>query len=540
MLQPWEKSAKWSLWVKFYLNFEAVELTLTNWHSTRLFKMVMLWRKKKLFKVWQNRLEISFNDGLLRFKQIPALSIRLLSWKPDWLHYKLLQINPKLLLLVTKHKHKPQHQKLQALHLEYNHPLKLLFKDKDLQHLIQLNCWSVLAVTTNGWKATWLIPSVIQNTKPGSETWSWIMLPDKPLRETSLLWTIGGKTNQKKRKPLFIVLLFALVFHQPRSNQGRMKTYSRFSQWLLPWLLDYALCWSGPLAWLRLPQHYDFANTRLLFWLLCLLWPCPLPSTSFLLFEFSKQDWWSFTLFTAPTSIASLVLYFEGQPVYVTFMALRLLHINNFPDAFLNLVQFIWDFAMFLAINHFSTLDPLQKILWRESIPGFENLNKSMMDILFFQNWLFDFGHTATISSYGHLSLFTFEENDTGLWNMHWSNCGNLNWIFRLFLNCLFREKELSIDNPFPTQDNLVYVRYGGRKDGNTLERTSKKCWTLLCFSTELEFGPYFKTWAQIHEGVMNKPSSFVVSTSVFRDAMHFDAWDTTYQRLTNDWHCKQ
>ena len=113
------------------------------------------------------------------------------------------------------------------------------------------------------------------------------------------------------------------------------------------------------------------------------------------------------------------MLYFEGQHVYVTFMALRLLHINNFPDPFLNLVQFISDFAMFLAFNHFSTLDPLRKILWRESIPGFENLNRSMMDILFFQNWLFDFGHTATISSYGHLSLFTSEENDTGLWNTH-------------------------------------------------------------------------------------------------------------------------
>ena len=60
------------------------------------------------------------------------------------------------------------------------------------------------------------------------------MLPDKPLRETLLPWTIGGKTNQKKLKPLFIVLLFALVFPLPRSNQGRMKTYSRSSPWLLP------------------------------------------------------------------------------------------------------------------------------------------------------------------------------------------------------------------------------------------------------------------------------------------------------------------
>ena len=71
------------------------------------------------------------------------------------------------------------------------------------------------------------------------------------------------------------------------------------------------------------------------------------------------------------------------------------------------------------VFNHFFTLALLQKILWKESIPDFENSNKSMKDILFFLNWLFDIGHIATISSYGHQYLFIFEENDTGPWNMH-------------------------------------------------------------------------------------------------------------------------
>ena len=76
MLQQWEQLARLSLWVKYYLNFEAVELTLTNWHSTRLFKMAKHWRKEKLSKVWQNRLETNCNDGPLQFRLIPALSTR--------------------------------------------------------------------------------------------------------------------------------------------------------------------------------------------------------------------------------------------------------------------------------------------------------------------------------------------------------------------------------------------------------------------------------------------------------------------------------
>ena len=104
------------------------------------------------------------------------------------------------------------------------------------------NCWLALAAIINGWKATWLIPSVTPNTNPGSKTWSLTMLPDKPLRETLWQWIIGGKTNQKKQRPLFIVLLCARAFLQPRSNQDRMKTYWRSSLRPSLWLLDYAQC----------------------------------------------------------------------------------------------------------------------------------------------------------------------------------------------------------------------------------------------------------------------------------------------------------
>ena len=241
MLQQWEKLARLSLWVKYYLNFEVVELTLTNWHSTRLFKMAMHWRKEKLSKVWQNRLETNYNDGPLPLKLIQALSTRLLSWKPGWLHCKLLPTNLQL-LLVSKHKYQLKHLKLLVLHREYNPPLKQLSKVKDLQYLTQLNCWLALAAIINGWKTTWLIPSVTRNTNPGSKTWSLTTPPDKPLKETLWQWIIGGKTNQKKQKPLFIVLPFALEFLQPRSNQDRMRTYWRSLQWPSLWLLDYVPC----------------------------------------------------------------------------------------------------------------------------------------------------------------------------------------------------------------------------------------------------------------------------------------------------------
>ena len=221
-------------------------------------------------------------------------------------------------------------------------------------------------------------------------------------------------------------------------------------------------------------------------------------------------------------------------------MALRLQHTNNFPDPSLNPALYTWDFAMSRVFNHFFTLALLQKILWKESIPDFENSNKSMKDILFFLNWLFDIGHTATISSYGHQSLSIFEENDTGLWNMHWSNYGNLNWIFRSFLKCSFLGKGLFIVNHFRIPDNLVYAHFGGRKDGNTLARTSKNCWTPPCFWTESESGPFFKTWDPIPESAMNKLNLFVASILAFRDAMHFDVWHNICQRPTKDWHYKQ
>ena len=41
---------------------------------------------------------------------------------------------------------------------------------------------------------------------------------------------------------------------------------------------------------------------------------------------------------------------------------------------------------MSLVFNHFSTLVPLQKIPWKESIPDFENFNKSMKDIRYWSH----------------------------------------------------------------------------------------------------------------------------------------------------------
>ena len=77
MWQPWEKSAKLSLSVKSYRNSAAVELTLTNWPSTRLFKTVRLWRRKRPSKALQNLLEINYKDGIPLSKQIPVPNTRL-------------------------------------------------------------------------------------------------------------------------------------------------------------------------------------------------------------------------------------------------------------------------------------------------------------------------------------------------------------------------------------------------------------------------------------------------------------------------------
>ena len=62
--------------------------------------------------------------------------------------------------------------------------------------------------------------------------------------------------------------------------------------------------------------------------------------------------------------------------------------------------------------------------------------------VMYFLNWLFVIGLIATISSCGHLFLFTFEENDIGLWNTLLFSFGNLSLIFPLFLSSLFLGKE--------------------------------------------------------------------------------------------------
>ena len=194
MWQQWGKSAKWSLWVKYYHNSAPAELTLTNWHSIKLSKMAMHWRKGKPAKAWQNRLETNFKDGPHQSKQTPAPNTKLLNLKQDWQHSKRPQTNPKLLLLaIIKQKLQHQHLKANLLHLEYNLLLQQLSKDKDLQPLTLPNC-------SHGWRAIWSNPSVIPSTKRGSRTWNWTMLPDRPWKGTLRLWTIGGRTNQKMQK----------------------------------------------------------------------------------------------------------------------------------------------------------------------------------------------------------------------------------------------------------------------------------------------------------------------------------------------------
>ena len=155
MWQQWGKSAKWFLRVKYYHNSAPVELTLTNWHSTKLSKMAMHWRKGKLSKAWQNRLETNFKDGPHPSKQIPAPNTKLLNSKQDWQHSKQPQTNPKLLLLaLIKQKLQHQHLKVNLFHLEYNLLLQQLSKDKDQQPLTLPNCWSAQEATTHGWKTT--------------------------------------------------------------------------------------------------------------------------------------------------------------------------------------------------------------------------------------------------------------------------------------------------------------------------------------------------------------------------------------------------
>ena len=199
--QQWGKSAKWSLWVKYYHNSAPVALTLTNWHSTKLSKMAMHWRKEKLSKAWQNKLETNFKDGPRPSKQIPVPNTKLLNLKQDWQHFKRQQTKPKPLLLETlKQKLQHQHLKASLFNLEYNLLLQQLSKDKDLQPLTLPNCWSAQEATTRGWKTTWLNLSVTPNTSRGLRTWNWIMLPDRLWKGTSWLWTIGGRTNQKMQK----------------------------------------------------------------------------------------------------------------------------------------------------------------------------------------------------------------------------------------------------------------------------------------------------------------------------------------------------
>ena len=86
--------------------------------------------------------------------------------------------------------------------------------------------------STNQWlETTSRSPSVSPNISHGSETSSWIMPPDKPLRETLLLWTAGGKTNLKKLKLQSTGWQCVQEYLLRKSSLGAMRTSSRSSRW---------------------------------------------------------------------------------------------------------------------------------------------------------------------------------------------------------------------------------------------------------------------------------------------------------------------
>ena len=181
--QQWGKSAKWFLSVKYYLNSAPVELTLTNWHSTKLSKMAMHWRNEKLSKAWQNKLETNSKDGPHQSRLIPAPNTKLLNLKQGWQHFKRLQTKPKpLLLAILKQKLQHQHLKAHLLHLEYNLLLQQLSKDKDLLLLTLPNCWSAQEATTHG---QWLESNMIESLSDTKyKTWFKNLKLDNATRQT--------------------------------------------------------------------------------------------------------------------------------------------------------------------------------------------------------------------------------------------------------------------------------------------------------------------------------------------------------------------
>ena len=216
--------------VRSFPKSEVVDLTWIGWLNTKHYKMTTPWRRKRPSSTSPSCLWIKCNDGLLLPSLIQVLNAKSLNYKQRLLLWKLLQT----LIKIKIRTHQLKMDKMQPIQIpikiEYSHLLKPLFKGNDQWLLILPNYWSHLVALTSGWKTTFRSPSVNPNISHGSKTSSLTLLPDKPLRETLLPWTIGGKTNQKKLKQQSIEWQFVQEYLLQKSSLDTVRTSSRSSQ----------------------------------------------------------------------------------------------------------------------------------------------------------------------------------------------------------------------------------------------------------------------------------------------------------------------
>ena len=147
------------------------------------------------------------------------------------------------------------------------------------------------------------------------------------------------------------------------------------------------------------------------------------------------------------TLSSSINIFFAYRILQTRLMLLYTLHCPNFNSRLGALLQgatctrhlygttiashqqfsrcFFEPCAVYVRFCHIPKHQPLfalgllLNILWKENIHSFENLNKFVMDSLFFLNWLFVIGLISTIFSGGPLFLCTFVEKDIRPLNMH-------------------------------------------------------------------------------------------------------------------------
>ena len=94
MWLQWEKWVKWCSWVRSCLKFEAVVLTLTDLHNTKLFKMAKPWTRKMPSTTLQNNWWIKCRSGSQWFKPIQDPNIKLQPYKLRLPSSKQKQIQP--------------------------------------------------------------------------------------------------------------------------------------------------------------------------------------------------------------------------------------------------------------------------------------------------------------------------------------------------------------------------------------------------------------------------------------------------------------